>query len=135
MTPEQLAAIERLRELELEAISMSVFDENQEYETGLLQKAEAYGMRKITEKALPLIEALAAENERLRAELDEKLDKEIDFIADCEFAIEKIGKERNALQARIDGALGVLQGFTPTELGRKLAIDEAIEILKGESRG
>jgi hypothetical protein len=130
MTPEQLAAIERLRELAKNA-----------YWTQYCMALE--------NEALPLIEALAAENERLRverdalqAELDEKSSKELDFVADCEFEILRIARkfetdlkavqaERNALRARIDGALRYLDY---SKVNSAIA-REVIEILKGESRG
>jgi len=145
MNSEQQAAIERLRELEKTAICANW--EKLESEMGLCEiKAgrniiaknvhddDAALIVALRNEAIPLLIALAAENKRLRserdeinAELNEELDGKFNFIADCESAIEKIGKERDALQARIDGALRVLEIPSWHSM-----VKEAIEILKGE---
>lgn len=150
MTPEQLAAIERLRELMKHVLplnwqvsetnSENVLNSRDVLVAECCSDDDAVFIVSLCNGALPLIEALAAENERLRTERDalqarieamaKKSEDDKVFVAnaiedrDCYIEI------RNALQARVDAALFELHENMLG--GRSERVFNAIEILKGE---
>jgi hypothetical protein len=172
MTPEQQAAIERLRELEAKATpgpwkfeysnyqqisgdyaspswikidNKEFLEENGKYygneicffNQDLFQSDYDDGdlLVALRNDGLPLIEALAAENERLTQALadlrDEKNQQISEYKGDWQMFAQKASaanQRANALQATIDGALGELAN----DWHSVRVVVRAVEILKGE---
>lgn len=162
MTPEQMAAIERLRELDRrvgywqwgqdEQFSHHVlYDDGFCFSVCETESADALPTHAdfivtLRNEALPLIEALQAENERLRDLLKDACTAlgRMTLLRDkfyCEMETAQTEtvfakRERDALQARIDGALAALQRKPKLGESTWRALDQglvyAIKILTGE---